>query len=295
MNFKKIIFTFSLMLCILLCISCIAAEDVNDTVVAGDVGDVEIASSDDNQVIEQTNDDIIAESGNGNFTELQARILLAPDGSTINLDKNYSYNVNSKITTGVLINKNLVIDGKGHTIDGMSKTRIFTIFYGLENNNNVVLKNIVFKNAYTNGYGGAILSFANLTVDNCTFINNYANIAGGAINSLGGLNLKNSKFDKNVAGGDAGAVFSLNIKYSFKIFKSLNISQNNTYGADFMFPIMMNISLEHCKDYISNCIFTNNVANGNGGGEVYAFSHIDVASSTFNSNKAGEKGAAVFG
>ncbi|MBQ6099777.1 MAG: hypothetical protein IJL02_07990 [Methanobrevibacter sp.] len=287
MKFKNMILVLSLMLCILFSISSVAASDVNDTVVSSSVSDAEVISIDENQV----SNEVIGKSNNGDFTELQVKIIMASEGDTINLDKDYSFNTDSNITTGVFINKNLTINGNGHTIDGMSKSRIFNILYGLKDNNHVVLKNIVFKNGFAKIYGGAILNFADLVVDNCQFINNYADTAGGAINSLGSLNLKNSKFDKNVARGDAGAVFSLNLVRGNDLFKSLNTTDELTV----MLNVMMDKAFSHGKDYISNCVFTNNVANGNGGGAVYAFSHIDIKSSTFNSNKAGEKGAAVYG
>ncbi len=295
MKFKKTVLVFSLILCMLFTISCVAASDINETALASDVNDVEIASSDENQVMKQADDDLISASSEGNFTELELKIITTPNEGTLDLDKDYSYNTNSNITTGVLINKNITINGNGHTIDGKSKSRIFNILYGLKENNNVVLKNIVFKNGFAKIYGGAILNFADLTVDNCTFINNHADTAGGAINSLGSLNLKNSKFDSNGAGGDAGAVFSLNAVNGLDVFKSLNVTFDNVGESTILFSILIDHSLEPGKDYISNCIFTSNVANGNGGGAVYAFSHIDINSCIFNSNKAGEKGAAVFG
>ncbi|WP_406533548.1 hypothetical protein [Methanobrevibacter sp.] len=304
MKFKKKVLVFSLILCILFSISCVVASDVNETVLASDVNDevvssdvndVQIASSDENQVMKQADDDLISASSEGSFTELELKIITTPNGGTLDLDNDYSYNTNSNITTGVLIDKNITINGNGHTIDGKSKSRIFNILYGVKNNNKVVLKNIVFKNGFAKIYGGAILNFADLTVDNCTFINNHADTAGGAINSLGSLNLKNSKFDKNGAGGDAGAVFSLNAANGLEVFKNLNITFENAGESALLFSILIDHALEPGKDYISNCVFTNNVANGNGGGAVYAFSHIDIKSCTFNSNKAGEKGAAVFG
>ena len=304
MKFRKILIVFSLILCILFSASFVAASDENDTIVANDANDTiiasdvnedEIAISNETQVIEQSNDDLIAASNDGNFTELQIKILLAPDGATINLDKDYSHNDNFLNDTGILINKNLIIDGHGHTIDGKSKSRIFTIFYGLKNNNNVVLKNIIFQNGVAKIYGGAILNFGNLKVENCIFTNNYAKTAGGAINSLGTLNVKNSKFYKNTAGGDAGAIFSLNIVKNIEIFKSLNISLDSASLSNLIPSLEMNTIIKHGKDYISNCIFTSNVAGGTGGGAVYAYSHIDIDTCTFISNKAGKKGAAVFG
>lgn len=304
MKFKRVLLVFSLLLCILFSIACVVASDANDTqitgevegsLVAGDVEDVEIAGSVESQVIGQADDDLIEKTDNGNFTELQIRIALASEGSTIDLDKDYSYSAGSNIDTGIIINSDLTIDGHGHTIDGMSKSRIFTIFYGIKDNTDVTLKNIIFKNGVSKIYGGAILNFGNLIIDNCTFINNYAHTAGGAINSLGSLNLMNSKFSNNLADGDAGAVFSLNIKNSFDLFKSLELGLNSTGLVNTMLSIAMNTSLDFGKDYISNCKFTNNVANGTGGGAVYAFSDIDINSCKFYSNKAGKKGGAVFG
>lgn len=300
MKFKRIILVFSLMLCILFSASFVAAGDVNDTVIASEVNDTPIATeANDEEIVSidenQSNDDLLANSNDGSFTELQMKIIMASEGDTINLDKDYSYNDGFLNNTGMLINKNLTIDGHGHTIDGKSKSRIFTIFYGLKNNNNVVLKNIIFQNGAAKIYGGAILNFGNLKVENCIFTNNYAKTAGGAINSLGTLNVKNSKFYKNAAGGDAGAIFSLNILKNIEIFKSLNVSQDSASLSNLIPSLELNTSIKHGKDYISNCIFTSNVAGGTGGGAVYAYSHIDIDSCTFISNKAGKKGAAVFG
>jgi predicted outer membrane repeat protein len=156
------------------------------------------------------------------------------------------------------------------------------------------LNNIKFKNGNTNIYGGAILSFADLTVDHCTFTGNYAGTAGGAINSLGALNLKNSVFEKNTAGGDAGAVFSLTIKKSLEFYRSYFAGRPATADTNLLLAILQ-AALEPGKDTISNCVFTSNVAKGRGGGAVYAFSHLDVDSCTFTSNKASENGGAVFG
>ena len=107
--------------------------------------------------------------------------------------------------------------------------------------------------------------------------------------------LKNSKFNKNSAGGDAGAVFSLTLKKGSEFYANYFAGKNATEDVNLLLSIALQAALEHGKDTITNCVFTNNIANGRGGGAVYAFSHIDISSSTFNSNKAGEKGGAVFG
>ncbi|WP_295721625.1 hypothetical protein [uncultured Methanobrevibacter sp.] len=231
----------------------------------------------------------------GTFTELQLLIIAAKDGDVIKLTRNYKYD-NKFIKTGIFINKNITINGNGHTIDGRGIARIFNINYGKHFHfYKVILENIKFKNGHAKIYGGAILNFADLTVKNCYFTNNYAGTAGGAINSLGALNLKNSKFNRNSAGGDAGAVFSLTLKKGAEFYEEFFKDINATEDLNLLFSIIMSAVLEHGKDHISNCVFTNNVAKGTGGGAVYAFSHIDIRSSTFNSNKAKNKGGAVYG
>lgn len=244
--------------------------------------------------VQSDNSGLLVKSGT--FSELQLLILAAKEGDVIRLTQDYKYDTNFLLKTGIFINKNITIDGNGHTIDGRGKTRIFNINYGKHfQYNKVILKNIKFKNGRGRFYGGAILNFGNLTVNNCYFANNYAGTAGGAINSLGSLNLKNSKFYKNSAGGDAGAVFSLTLKNGASFFEKYFHDKNATEDLELLFSIIMSSDLQPGKDHISNCVFNSNRAKGNGGGAVYAFSHIDIKSSNFNNNRADLKGGAVYG
>ena len=301
---KKMLLFGLLITCILFSISSVFAGDINETAVAidetsavgeGDLDDLEMSSDADDQLASE-NKDLIALDDDGTFTALQLKIALAEKGSTIDLTRDYTYNDDFKLTTGIFINKDITINGNGHTIDGMGKSRIFNINYGDGLKlHKVTFNGIKFKNGNAKIYGGAILNFADLTIDNCYFTNNNAGTAGGAVNSVGALTLKNSVFDKNSAGGDAGAVFSLTFKKSAEFYHQYFAGRNATEDPNLLFSIAMQAILEHAKDSISNCVFTNNVANGRGGGAVYAYSHIDISSCTFNSNKAGEKGGAVFG
>ncbi len=255
-------------------------------------------SNKDSSATSQVNKQLASNNVNskvGTFTDLQLLILAAKDGSVINLTRNYKYN-NNFMKTGIIINKNITINGNGHTIDGRGISRIFIINYGKHLHfYKVTLNNIKFINGHTKIYGGAILNLANLTVKNCYFSNNKASTVGGAISSLGALTLKNSKFNKNYAGGDAGAVFSLTLKKGPEIIEKFIKEGNITEDLDLLFSILMGATVKHGTDHISNCVFTNNVAKGTGGGAVYAFSNIDIKSSTFNSNKAKNKGGAVYG
>ena len=294
---KKLLFIL-LVTCILFSVSGVFASDINETAIANDESDMnnlEAISNDENQLLGDTKD-LAADADNGTFTALQLKINAAKEGSEINLTRDYKYNDDFKLTTGVFINKDITINGNGHVIDAMGKSRIFTINYGNGLSfYKVTLKNITFKNGNAKIYGGAILNFADLTIDNCYFTNNNAGTAGGAVNSLGALTLKNSKFNKNSAGGDAGAVFSLTLKKGSEFYANYFAGKNATEDVNLLLSIALQAALEHGKETITNCVFTNNIANGRGGGAVYAFSHIDISSSTFNSNKAGEKGGAVFG
>ena len=290
---KKKIFFIMIIGCILLSVTGVFAEDINDTYISTDessIKDLEAVSNNNSDV-----KDLITYEDNGTFTALQYKISLADSGSTINLTQDYKYDSDFTSTAGVFINKDITINGNGHVIDAMGKSRIFNINYGSGLKfHKVTLNNITFKNGNAKIYGGAILNFADLTVDNCYFTNNNAGTAGGAINSLGALTLKNSKFYKNSADGDAGAVFSLTLKKGLEFYQNYFEGKNATEDTNLLLTIKMQALLEHGKDTIYNCVFTKNVANGRGGGAVYAYSHIDISSSTFNSNKAGEKGGAVF-
>lgn len=293
MNFKKNVFVFAILICMLFSISCVVAGDVNDTYVASYDGQV-ISDADDG-AIASAQDDVVSSSKKGTFTELQGLIDNATPGSTITLKKDYSYDAAFNSTKGIRIGKDLTINGNGHTLNGLSKSRIFFIVYGLNDNYKVVLKDITFKNGYTKLYGGAIFNYANLTVNKCTFKNNYANTTAGAICSIGSLKCKNSNFEKNTANGDAGAIFSLNVVNNVQIFNSIYKDPSIIEEIEIIYNMVMNYKLIPLTDYITNCKFTKNVALGRGGGAVYAYTHIDIASCTFNSNKANEVGGAVYG
>lgn len=279
MKFKISLIVFMIIFCTLFSISYAAASEVNDTVV----------SDSENPLIASA-----VESDNGTFSSLQNKIDSTSSGNTINLERDYKYD-DGFDKKGIVIRKDLTINGNGHSIDGLSKSRIFFINHGILKHNNVTLNNITIKNGYSSSYGGAIFNFGDLTVSNCVFENNYANIAGGAINSIGSLNSKNTLFNKNSAKGDAGAVFSLNFEGSAQYFAEYF----KTHSADDVKGIVYNLTLSQIfkpmTDYVSNCIFTNNVAKGRGGGAIYAYSHMSISSSKFTSNKANENGGAVFG
>ena len=286
MKFKKSFLTLCILI-FLFGIVCVSASDINDTVTAEE--EPQIVEQADDGLIESAQEDLLSED-DGTFTALQRLIDNSAKDSTITLDKDYAYDEGFS-TRGIVVDKNLTIDGNGHTLDGLSKSRIFLINGKVINPYTVTLKNIKFKNGHTDLYGGAIFNFGNAVVDNCEFSHNYAKYCGGAIGSIGLFEYKNSKFNANIADGDGGAIFTLSIRgtLSYLINETMDVGIHN-----FMDYIRNNFTLQYATEKISNCVFTNNVAKGTGGGAVYAYGNIDIKSSKFTSNSGGLKGGAVF-
>ena len=160
-------------------------------------------------------------SNSASYTTLQNQI--SKSKSSITLKTNYKY-TSSDSENGIVLNKNnMVIDGKGHVIDGSAKARVFAVAA-----KNVVLKNMVIINGKSN-LGGAIgfVKGASLTTINVTFRNNYATEAGCVFVDSGckytSINDKfincNSKTEGVITSYDA----SVNIKKGY--FKSSSMLQ----------------------------------------------------------------------
>ena len=292
MKYKKYLF-ISCLIIFLFSITGIYAIDNSDALQTSD-NSTQLLEETEEMEISSSDDDLLATEDDGTFTALQKKIDESDEGSTITLTRDYTYDEGFS-TRGIVIDKDLTIDGNGHTINGLSKSRIFIIKLGVIFRNKVTLNNINFVNGNTNLYGGAIFNYGDLKVDDCQFTNNYAKYCGGAINSIGYLECKNSKFSNNIASGDGGAIFTLSIRGTVgnmvEILKDSALDGN----MNFISTLKNNFTLIFAKESISNCVFTNNQAKGRGGGAIYAYGNIDIKSSTFTQNTAGEKGGAVFG
>ena len=107
------------------------------------------------------------------FEDLSLKINNTPEGGVLVLDRDYIY-INGS-NKGILINKTIIIDGNGHTIDGNNASRIFNI-----SADNVVIENINFINGnpiakyFSRDIGGGAIYWngANGRVKNCNFSNN---------------------------------------------------------------------------------------------------------------------------
>ena len=138
---KKLLFLICLILFIFTVSSVSAADDLNQTI-----------------------DEDVFIVGEGTFSELQEIISNAQSGSTVNLDKDYVYDEDNGFEGIIISNKEIIINGNGHTLDGNHTTRIFDIL----NQANVVLNDISFVNGKSDE-GGAIYGYTNtIKINNCS-------------------------------------------------------------------------------------------------------------------------------
>ena len=228
MKFKNIMFVC--MLLAILAIGAVNATDVNSTEDAIAQEDISIDNQADDTISQEdisidnqaedlstTQQEDVLEADDGTFTSLKNKIDNAEVGSTVTLANDYKYD-DGFTTDGVYINKDLTINGNGHTLNGLSKSRIFKIGSGVK----VVLNNIKFSNGFAN-HGAAIKSEANLEINNCVFDGNEAEhngwvagdqywskysgaVASGTIISDGNLKIKYSTFKNNNAEFYGGAI-----------------------------------------------------------------------------------------
>ena len=274
---KKTILILFLAICVLFTLSGVCAGDVSDTAIASDntdqiieeTNDLEVVSSEDEEVIASSQGEDVLGATAGTFTELQNKIDNAASGSTITLDKDYNYDEGFK-KTGISISKSLTINGNGHSLNGLSKSRIFNIFSG-----EITFKNIKFINGRAiygvNGPdGGAIKQDfevgGTVVFSGCSFTNNVADDDGGAVAFRRGT-FTNCIFTNNKANGEKGNGYGG------------AILQENMVG--YVDPVIN----------IKNCIFTNNIAKKGGGAIRAVDAETTITGCTFNSNKATEGGA----
>ena len=203
---------------------------VDDT----DVADLQDSSEDTDDVVadeavspkNNVKADALGAEPDGSWADLYTLIDGASAGDTITLDRNYIYNTatdapyvrtgsggifSSYEYYGLMINKDLTIDGAGFTIDGSNQMRAFDIYGGAS----VTLKNINFINCNAAGSdhpceqnrGGAIYSLGNAatTIENCSFIGNYAGDGGVFYVGSGTLVATHCEFYNNSA--SRGGVF----------------------------------------------------------------------------------------
>ena len=264
----KILITIVLSLFLIMSISCINAQDFNET---------EISHSDSN-ILKYSNDEIqsshnedILNDGDGSLSEFKNLISESPTNSEIKLTKNYTYNPQLDSgghipADGISINKKITIDGQGHTINFMNKVRAFRI-----TGENVTLKNLVITNANftqksSSGTNLGLINWegVNGTVCNVTFFRNYGDYGmiylpdNGIKNDY--LNVINSTFREN-KGSYGSGIYSL--------FRGLKVNNTKFLGNILNYDGASGVFVKSDRVYgaiIENSIFMYNrkIISGNG-------------------------------
>ena len=157
------------------------------------------------------------------FTDLQNAIDLVDGILTLDSDIAMTDDEAAGFVGGVAINKNIRIDGKGHTIDARDLGRIFSIGEGFT----VTLTNATLINGKADK-GGAIYNDGSLTLSDVKLSDNAADSYGGAVFNNGHLVVGNSVFDSNdiVNRGSAGVDYGGAAIYNWENAK-LDISKSN--------------------------------------------------------------------
>ena len=256
----------------------VSVEETTDDVVSVDEAE-DVISVEENQVILSENNNV------GTFDDLQSEIDNATEGSVLNLTRDYNGHYGSRIQ----LNKNLTIDGQGHTLDCLGEGGC-SAFYS--KSGIITLKNLKIINGHNdfNNKGGTIYieGSAQYTIINCTFNNNWADDYGGAIyNGVDKpLTIINSSFDKNTADDDnGGAIYS---KGDLDIINSTFTSNNADDDGGAIY----------CEKsiYLENSLFEKNKAKVDGGA-IYSKNNVTVTKNTrfYSNNATGATSAQCYG
>jgi predicted outer membrane repeat protein len=138
------------------------------------------------------------------------------------MDYAYNSSSDSKYKEGISIQKSVVIDGKGFTLDSTNQAKLFDV----KSNGNLTLKNIVLINNNPVTASG-IKNAGNLTFDNVTFTTQKQSTGGtfnAAIVNEGTFTIINSNFKDSFI-NSTGSIFYV---YGLLIKNSGNLSIENT-------------------------------------------------------------------
>ena len=205
---KTIGIAITLLLILLICINTVNAEDIsiNDTI-SLDEDVIEVVDSYHNHsqlssvLVDSPFKAATLTASGGNLSSLQTLINSASPGDTIVLTGDYYWDEGVTVE-GLLISKSLTIEGNGHTIDALSRSRVFRVTDGT-----IFINNVNFTHGWwgtSTGDGGGVIKVygvnVNLTINHCSFVDNFvagwgASIYGTNYNSL---IIKNSYFKDNI-------------------------------------------------------------------------------------------------
>lgn len=184
----------------------------------------------------------------GTIEDLKTLIKNTKEGNILSLDKNFR----NERYGNIIINKKIIIDGNGHSIENIS----FTC-----DTNEIELNNIVFFNVTTNRVNGGALQLngQRISVNNCIFYNNIIN--GTSVYEGGAISVNNSSvetkivdcyFISNFCSNNGGAIRWIANNGVLIGCKFIGNTATNSGGA---------IKWLGTNGLIRDCLFENNKSN----------------------------------
>ncbi len=238
----------AILLVSLLAVSAVsAADNATSDIVSTEETTAEVVSvENDSQVIDSVDfeSNLLSANSDGTFTDLANEIANA--NGELKLTKNYVYDSSrdSNYKNGIVIDKEITINGRGFIINGNHNARAFDISSG-----NVILRNIEFTNCSGSSYdGGAVYwNGINGILFDCNFINCYSSGYGGAVywNGVNG----------SLYSCDFINCYSSHYKSSSSTSFNSETSSSNFGGAVYWngdYGSLFDCSFRYCKSYNSN-------------------------------------------
>ncbi|WP_458456142.1 hypothetical protein [Methanobrevibacter sp.] len=308
---KKLLISILILLSVLVCMGCVAAQDANSTDLTvqdttsydispvSEIPEMEISEVSNN--LEESKNNTINDSASSNdklaaanneeplsviprgnaFVDIYEAIELAGPRGTVDLEKTTYIGLNP-----IEVSHSVTINGHGAILDARGIPLIFRIHEA-----NVTIINITFINCRSIIDGGAVhWSGKNGKLVNCTFKDNKATIDGGALYWTGDNgNIVNCNFINNSAGVNGGAIYFLanNCKVENCTFTD-NTAQDG--GAIHSHELL----ISHKNNTISNSNFINNTAKYKGGAVYFRTDDCKIDNCNFIGNTAQEGGAVYY-
>ena len=206
---------------------------------------------------------LLSTNADGGVGSLRYALIYTPIGATISFSTNLSGRV-LLLTNGVFsLNNNVTIDGSalpnGILLNGDHSTPIFNVPGGVT----AILNSLTMSNGYSaSGYGGAVLSFGNLTINNCKLVNNQcAGTAGALAAAFGSLTLSNT----TVAGNVCDNCSAIYIQDQPATLIGCTVSGNSGYYGD---ALRLQAAGANTTLMLLNSTFAGNVATNGAGAAI---------------------------
>ena len=190
------------------------------------------------------------------------------------------------------ITSDMTIEGKGYTINGNNRFRVFYI----EEDSTVAIHDLTltrsmarykgnrFITAEDDALGGAIYNKGRLTISDSSFSHNVTDEYGGAVYNTGDITISSSSFSDNSAFSLGGAIYNTgDITISDSSFSDNSAEDGgailNNWGGGIT---------------ISDSSFSRNAADVYGGAISSKTGTVTISSSSFNDNAGEQNGGAIY-